>query len=155
MIVKCRKKPGRHLRQLRHERRCCCFVGELCSLQSAILAESRFRTLLRALRGGAPRRKKRITRRPRATIATVATNASMFLVCSETVAEVANVAPPACDMSPWSGFANVDWKRSCKSTQKGFNARSDASKALQSCFFVLKMSPELQLSQAQSAKLEK
>ena len=22
MIVKCRKKPGRHLRQLRHERRC-------------------------------------------------------------------------------------------------------------------------------------
>ena len=53
MIVKCRKNLGRHLRQLRHERRCCRFVREYCSLQSAILAESRSKMLLRALRGGA------------------------------------------------------------------------------------------------------
>lgn len=57
-------------------------------------------------------------------------------------------------MSPSPGFANVDWKKSCKSTLKGFNARSDAEQALQSCFFVLKMSPELQLSQGRSEKLK-
>ncbi len=44
------------------------------------------------------RQEKRITRSPRATFATVATNAFMFTGCSKTVAEVANVALPAGDM---------------------------------------------------------
>jgi hypothetical protein len=98
MIVKCRKNLGRHLRQLRHERRCCPSVGELCSLRSAILAESRFKMLLGALTRGRFGEKSEITRRPQATIATVATNAFMFMVRSKTVAEVANVAPPTGDM---------------------------------------------------------
>ena len=42
--------------------------------------------------------KSEITSRPRVTIATVATNAFMFMVRSKTVAEVANVAPPTGDM---------------------------------------------------------
>jgi hypothetical protein len=44
---------------------------------------------------------------------------------------------------------------SCKSKQKDFNARSDAEQASRSCFFVLKMSPESQLSQGRSAQVKK
>ena len=41
------------MRHLRQERKFCCFVRKCCSLQRAILAESRFKTLLGALRRGA------------------------------------------------------------------------------------------------------
>ena len=78
-----------------------------------------------------------------------------FTVRSKTVAEVANVAPPTGDMPHRLASLTLFVKMSCKSKQKDFNARSDAEQASRSCFFVLKMSPESQLSQGRSAQVKK
>ena len=148
MIVKCRKNLGR---QLRHRADAAALLANIAAYRAhfgEILVSNASQSLCR----GAPWRKKRITRRPRATLATVATNASMFLVRSKKSRRSRKCRPAHRRRASSSGLTGVLRKKSCKYNAK---RRSDAEQASRSCFFFLKTSPESQLSQGRSAQVKK